>query len=59
MRAIIIEEESFTEIRNLIRLEAELKADRDPENKLVIMDTHRLINYLLVKWMQRHGVRQV
>lgn len=66
MRAIIIEEERFTEILDTLKYESERMAHR-PEmvERLEITpqvwaaavgEAHRNFHFYLVRWMQSHGV---
>jgi hypothetical protein len=55
MRAILIEEERFSEIRETLKYEAERLAHEKPEWSAAIAETHRLLNYHFVRWAQSHG----
>jgi len=57
MRAIIIEEERFTEIRAIMKYEFERVAAMNPEPmwKGAITEAERAINYHFVRWAQSHG----
>lgn len=64
MRAIIIEEDRFTEIVELLRYEAErMLAERCPDGvepavwRTAVGEAHRSFNYHLVTWAQSHGAR--
>lgn len=65
MKAIIIEEERFVEILDLLRHQVKEKAQEyhfdDPIKngiaKQATEDCGRLINYYLVRWMQSHGAK--
>lgn len=65
MRAIIIEEERFAEICELMSFEAEKIANRmtDAERlncpsdawRAAVADIHRSMHYNFVRWAQSHG----
>jgi hypothetical protein len=65
MRAIIIEEERFDEICELMRsrvLESKSKPPLDITPAVwekALEEAHRTINYEFVKWAQSHGARCV
>lgn len=65
MRAIIIEEERFTELCDLLKAEAE-RISRDsstPERlnldrniwRTAVEEAYRMMNYQVVRWSQSHG----
>ena len=65
MRAIIIEEERFTEILDFMELKAKEMAveSNEPERlgfdkdlwRIAVTDAHRLMHYHFVRWAQSHG----
>jgi len=63
MRAIIIEEERFTEILDILRYESErmandsrLRGSISPQVwSAAVNDVHRNFHFHLVRWMQSHG----
>ena len=57
MRAIIIEEERFTEIREIMRFECEKIKNMNPgsEWRGAVQEVERTINFHFVRWAQSHG----
>lgn len=64
MRAIIIEEERFTEVLDLLRLKAlQLKDSNTPERiqcpqnawNAAVEEVARTLHYHFVRWAQKHG----
>lgn len=64
MRAIIIEEDRFAEITQLLKAEAmQLKSSRTPERvgwdqqawNAAVDEVHRSMHFHFVRWAQSHG----
>jgi hypothetical protein len=62
MKAIIIEEERFREIRELINCKSNELINAGPQDGMdriawnaAIEQAHRTFNYYFVKWAQSHG----
>jgi hypothetical protein len=68
MRAIIIEEDRFAELTDMLRAEADKLRARGPQQNsgltqhqwdLAVDDVFRNQNFYLVRWAQSHGARCV
>lgn len=55
MKAIIIEEERFKEIRTIMKSSCEEMVKEKPQHEGIIMDAYRRMNYDFVRWAQSHG----
>lgn len=57
MKAILIEEERFAEITELLKAKCSQLMVAEPDARLqqVIQDTHRCFHFHLVRWAQSHG----